>query len=108
MKISPIGINNRKILHSNSSKQNDNIVFKAKAGKIVGKITGAAAGAAAGGAIIGGGSLATGIAMLSGPVGWTALGVAYLIGGALAGGYIGDGIGDAIEDKINEKDDDEA
>lgn len=118
MKVSAINVNSCAMLHANSynnkkglssnisssllKEQNDNIVFKAKAGKILGKVAGAATGAAAGGAIIGGGSLATGIAMLSGPIGWAALGAAYFIGGALAGGYIGDGLGDVIEDKINE------
>lgn len=89
-----------------SNVQADNIAFEARAGRILGKTLGLATGAAAGGAIIGGGSLATGVAMLTGPVGIAVVAGLYFVGGALAGGYIGDGIGDVVEDRINEKDKD--
>lgn len=98
---SNLNINNTQNLEN---KQGNQPVFKARFGRILGKVVGAGVGAAAGGAIIGGGSLAAGVALLSGPIGWAALGATYFVGGALAGGYVGDGFGDVIEDKINEKD----
>ena len=98
------GLSSKKLAHL-SQEKGDEVVFKAKAGKIIGKAAGLAAGTAAGGAIIGGGSLAAGVALLSGPIGWAALGAAYFIGGAAAGAWLGGGIGDDIEDKINDNDD---
>ncbi|MCQ2744229.1 MAG: hypothetical protein MJ230_05485 [bacterium] len=92
------------VTKSFAEKQNC-VSFNGKAGRILGKAVGAVTGAVAGGAIIGGGSLAAGLALLSGPIGWVALGATYLAGGALIGGYVGGGLCDIAEDKIDDKDD---
>ena len=121
MRISPISVSNRQSLYSGrnnknnaktnrttsfATQQKNNIAFQGRFGRLLGTITGAGVGAAAGGAIIGGGSLAAGAAMLTGPVGIAAVAAAYFIGGAAVGQYLGKGIGHIVEDKINENDDD--